>query len=222
MFLAAAVPARPGETLVEAGLGTGAAAIAVLTRVTATRLVGIERHGPHAALARRNAEANRLVGRLAVIEADIAALRPGDLAAAVPPPPYDHAFANPPYHEDGRARRGATASKSAAHAMPAGALAGWVASLAALLRDGGTATFIHRPEAMAELLAAMARAFGAIAVLPLAPAEGAPATRIVVQGRKSSRAPLRLLTPLVLHGPGGVHTSRAEAVLRHGEALDLS
>ena len=63
--------------------------------------------------------------------------------------------------------------------------------------------------------------FGDIAVFPLFPKKGEPATRIILQGRKGSRAGLRLLPGLVLHEQDGNYTAKAEAVLRGCEALDL-
>jgi tRNA1(Val) A37 N6-methylase TrmN6 len=42
-----------------------------------------------------------------------------------------------------------------------------------------------------------------------------------VQGRKGSRAGLRLLQGLVMHEADGRYTAKAEAVLRQGEAVKL-
>lgn len=222
MFLAAAVPAAPGQDLLEGGLGTGAAAIAVLRRVEDTRILGVERHPCHADLARRNAAENGLDDRLAVRQADIASLRAGDLTGTWPAPPFDHAFANPPYFETGRSRAGPSASRLAAHTMAAGELAGWIGRMNALLKPAGTLSVIHRPEALGELLSAMCGPMGSVIVLPLAARTGEPANRVLVQARKGSRAPLRLLAPLILHGPDGSPSAAAEAVLRHGRSIDLA
>jgi tRNA1(Val) A37 N6-methylase TrmN6 len=45
-----------------------------------------------------------------------------------------------------------------------------------------------------------------------------PATRLILRGRKGSRAPLTLAPPLILHA-GGRFTPRAEA-LHRGAALE--
>jgi tRNA1(Val) A37 N6-methylase TrmN6 len=47
------------------------------------------------------------------------------------------------------------------------------------------------------------------------------ATRIIVQGVKGSRAPVRLLPGLVLHGESEKFTGAAEAILREGAAFPL-
>ncbi len=86
----------------------------------------------------------------------------------------------------------------------------------------GRLTLIHRADCLGELLGLLQGRFGDVAVFPLFGKAGEPATRIIVQGRKGSRAGLRLLPGLVLHGPDGAYTADAEAVLRGGTALSLA
>jgi tRNA1(Val) A37 N6-methylase TrmN6 len=105
--------------------------------------------------------------------------------------------------------------------MGAEGLAAWVRFFATFAASKGRFTLIHRAEALSELLVLLDGRFGNIAVFPLFPKEGEPATRIILQGRKGSRAALRLLPGLVLHEQDGSYTAKAEAVLRGGEALDL-
>jgi tRNA1(Val) A37 N6-methylase TrmN6 len=92
---------------------------------------------------------------------------------------------------------------------------------AATTAPKGLLTLIHRPESLGELLHLLEGRFGDIAVFPLFPKDGAAAVRIIVQGRKGSRAGLGLLPGLVLHHADGSYTAEAEAVLRGGEGLDL-
>jgi tRNA1(Val) A37 N6-methylase TrmN6 len=93
------------------------------------------------------------------------------------------------------------------------------------LRPGGWLTLICLAEGLPEVLAAMAGRLGSAAVLPLAPREGRPALRVLVQARKGGRAPFRLLPPFVIHqgathdGDRESYTPAANAVLR--EAGDL-
>ena len=60
-----------------------------------------------------------------------------------------------------------------------------------------------------------------IAVFPLFSKRDEPATRIIVQAKKGSRAGLSLLPGLLLHEDDGRYTAEAEAVLRKGEPLRL-
>jgi tRNA1Val (adenine37-N6)-methyltransferase len=62
-------------------------------------------------------------------------------------------------------------------------------------------------------------------VLPLAPRDGRPPPRLILQAKKGGRAPFRLLPPFVLHA-GAAHdgdresyTPQAKAVLREAGSL---
>ncbi len=132
---------------------------------------------------------------------------------------YDHVMANPPYHAEGSVRT--APERAAAHVMKQGDLEAWLRFLVRMMAPKGTLTLIHLPERLPHLLSLLEDRCGGISVFPLFPAEGAAATRIIVQAKKGSRAPLRLLPGLVLHTPDGAYTRVAEAVLREGEGLDL-
>ena len=56
-----------------------------------------------------------------------------------------------------------------AHAAPPARWRAWVKTAARLLRPRGTLTLIWRADGLADVLAALAPAFGAVAVLPVHP-----------------------------------------------------
>lgn len=221
MFLAASIPATPGEHVFEAGIGTGAVALALAARVGDLTVTGVERDPAHAALAGANAGRNGLADRVRVLDLDIADATSARLRGEGLATPFDHAFANPPYYDAERSRPPRSSSRRAAHIGASGDLGLWVARMADLVRGGGTVTLIHRAEALADLLAAMTGRVGGPTVMPLSPGADTPASRIIVQGVKGSRAAPRLLPPLVLHGSDGAYTAEVDAVLRHAAALDL-
>jgi tRNA1(Val) A37 N6-methylase TrmN6 len=106
--------------------------------------------------------------------------------------------------------------------MAAADLDVWGRFMARMVAPGGTATMIHKAEALGAVLAAFSNRFGALRVLPLHPRAEAPANRILVQGAKGSRATLVLLPAFVVHGAGQAFRPEAEAILRDGAALPLS
>ena len=55
VLLAASVPARPGQSVLDLGCGAGAAALCLAARVGGLRLAGLERQADYAELARANA-----------------------------------------------------------------------------------------------------------------------------------------------------------------------
>lgn len=80
---------------------------------------------------------------------------------------------------------------------------------------------VHRADRLDALLAAFSERAGGIVVFLLWPSEGADAKRVIVAARKGSAAPTRLARGLVLHTNSGGYTEAAEAVLRHGAAVDI-
>ena len=133
VLLAAFVPARRDEKVLEAGCGSGAAFLCLAARVPGLHVVAVEREPAMAMLARDNAAANGVDA--AVTEGDVA-----DVALARRLGPCDHVLANPPYWPGGTPPPGAV-RRAATHESGAG-LAAWVAFLVAALRDRGTISLV--------------------------------------------------------------------------------
>ena len=217
VLLAAAAPVRAGERVLDAGAGVGVVGLCLATRVSGARVTLVEKQPELVSLAGRNVVRNDMQDRVDVVEADVTGSARALMMAGLGP----ETFANPPFHVEGQGRRPRNAIKAAAHAMPAGHLARWVAFAARVARPDGTLTIIHRADAMTELLGRVDGRFGALNVLPIHPRAGAPASRILVQGKKGSRAPLTLLPGLILHGDDNQFRPNVAGILRHGEALNL-
>jgi tRNA1(Val) A37 N6-methylase TrmN6 len=221
VLLAAAVAACAGEQVLDIGAGVGVVGLAVARRLPHVRVALIEREPGLAALARENIVRNALADRVHLIEADI--LRPlrenPELATGAES--FDHVVANPPYHIEGHGTASDDPAKAGANAMPGGALDRWVRFMAAMARPGGSATLIHRADALGGILIALEGRFGGALVLPIHPREGEPASRVLVQAIKGSRAPLAVLAGLVLHKSDHGFRPEVEAVLRGGAGLPL-
>ena len=219
VWLAAAVPAQPGERVLDAGAGVGVAGLCLLARVPQLKVTAVEIDAGLCALAVANAARNGLDASFSVVEADVTAPAKALIAKGLTREGYDHVIANPPFHVAGTVRPAPDPGRAVAHVMGDGALEGWVRFLAAFAAPKGRLTLVHRPDSLTMLLKLLERRFGDITVFPLFPRAGLPATRIIVQGTKGSRAGLSLLPGLVLHEADGRYTDAAEAVLRGGEAL---
>jgi tRNA1(Val) A37 N6-methylase TrmN6 len=171
------------------------------------------------ALADKNAERNGVSANFTIINADVMGSAKAHRAAGLVREGYDHVIANPPFYAEGSVRVAPDKARATAHVMGVGALAAWVRFLGSNAAPKGRLTLIHRAEALGELLRLLEGRFGDVTVFPLFPKRGDPASRIIVQGRKGSRAETKLLQGLVLHEADGSYTEAAEAVLRGGEAL---
>lgn len=211
VLLAAFVPARAGEAVVEAGCGSGAAFLCLAARVRRLRIAAVEREPAMAALARENAATNGVDAT--VTDGDVA-----DVALARRLGPCDHAMANPPYWPGGTPPPGAV-RRAATHESGTG-MGEWVAFLVAALRERGTISLVLPAARFDVGIAALQRSgCGSVLLLPVAPRAGDPAKRVLIRGRRGGRAPARLLPPLVLHSEDGRFTHAAEDVLRRAAAL---
>jgi tRNA1(Val) A37 N6-methylase TrmN6 len=106
-----------------------------------------------------------------------------------------------------------------AHVLGQGGLESWLRAALALLRPGGLLAMIHRADALDDILRALKGRLGGLEILPIFPREGRAAIRVVVRGRKGSKAPLSLLPGLALHTEDGRFTPTAEALHRRGLGL---
>lgn len=217
VMLAAGVPARPGQSVLELGCGAGVAALCLAARVPGLRLTGVELQAGYAALAARNGTEAGIAFEVAT--ADLRAL-PAPLRRRA----FDHVMANPPFFDRRRSREADDPGREVAHGGPT-PLADWVNVAARRLGSGGWFTLIQRIERLPEVLGALDHRLGSVTVLPLAGRAGRRADRFVLRARKGGRAPFRLAAPLILHdGPrhlqdGEDYSAIARAVLRDAAAL---
>ena len=219
VFLAASVPAREGDQVLEAGCGVGVASLCLINRVPGVRVTGVELEPPLVDLAFENASRNGLADRARFIVSDI---RGGTDGSEIGQNSHAHVFANPPFFTSGRSRQSEDALRNRAHICERRDLDAWIRFLVSIAMPGGSVTVIHRAEGLADLLRLFHRRVGDCRVLPLFPRAAQPASRVIVQGIKGSKAPAVLLQGLVLHGEDGQFTPKVQGVLRHGDALEVA
>jgi len=220
ILLAAATPAKAGEHAIDIGSGVGAAGLALAARVPGLAVTLVEIDPALAALAEENVRRNGFADRVHALADDVMASTRA-LAAAGLPGAADRVLMNPPFNDPATSNASPDAARRLAHLSAAG-IGPWLRSAGRLLRARGTLTLIWRADGLADLLAALARGFGAVTVQPVHPRPGEAAIRVLVRATKGSRAPLALLPGLLLADADGRPTDEAEAVLRHGAALPLA
>lgn len=217
VLLAAAAPALAHGLIVDAGSGVGAVGLALAQTNPGAMVALLEKNATVAALARANIGLNALETRVRLVEADLFDVakrkREGLTEAA------DLVVTNPPFLTAGQTRVSPDADRAMAHMLDEGGVGKWLRACLAMLRSGGDFVAIHRADALADLLAAIEGRAGAVSVFPVFPRAGEQATRVILRGRKGSKAPLSLLPGLVLHGPDGGFTPLAEDIHRAGRRI---
>ncbi|MFO1141353.1 MAG: methyltransferase [Amaricoccus sp.] len=218
VVLAAFVPARPGERVLDLGCGAGSAGLCLAARIPGIELHGLELQPGYADLARRNAAENGLA--MTVHEGDLRH-PPAALRRMV----FDHVLANPPFHRPDDTAA-ADPGRDLANREGEASLADWIAAGLRRLAPGGSLALVQRTGRLGEILAALAGVAGGVEILPIASRAGQPARRLLLRARKGSRAPISLCTPLTFHAgsaherDGESYTAEAQRVLRDmGELL---
>ena len=210
VLLAASLPARAGERVVEAGTGAGAALLCLCARVQGVTALGLEQDAVLAALAAANARENGFAG-MEVACRDVESWR----ADA----PFDHAMANPPWH-DPASTESPDQGRRAAKVASDGLVGRWASALGRGLRRRGSLTMILPAAHLAQGAGALVAAGCAEqSLMPLWPRAGVPAKLILLRGTKDGRGHCQVLPGLVLHETDGRFTEAAERILRGGAAL---
>ncbi|WP_246785168.1 methyltransferase [Bradyrhizobium sp. S69] len=211
MLLAAATPAQPGHRVVDFGAGVGAAGLAVARRVADIRLVLVEIDAALAQLARGNASSNAIVADTIVL--DVSAGIEAFTAAGLAPDSADVVLMNPPFNDPARHRASPDKAREIAHVATEATLDTWIHAARRTLKSGGALTLIWRADGIAEVLAALDRGFGSLAILPVHGEPSAPAIRLIIRAIKGGRAPTRLHAGLMLNDERGAPNERVQEIL---------
>lgn len=208
VMLAAAVPARMGDEVLELGAGVGTASLCLAARVAGCLVFGAEIDPAFVELANANARAN---GAQAWFDrADVFDL-PKSLKRE-----FAHVLCNPPFHD---ASGEASPDPAKDRALRGGRLGDWLVACVKRTKVGGTFSTIIRADRLSEALSHLP--LRGVSILPLWPRERVPAKRVIVQVLKGSGAAPALLPGMVLHDATGAYTPEADAVLRDGASLAL-
>ena len=211
VMLAAAVPAKSGDTVLDAGCGVGGASFCLLWRVPDIRLTGVDWHDDYVDLARQNNELNK--AHADFLSADIRNYQPEKT--------FDHVMMNPPYFEAGRHVPSPDPARAQAngHQDEDLSLDDWVKAAHRLVKSNGSFTIIYPASGIDKIIKAIGKKFGAVEIIPLWQRAGHEARRVIIRAIKDRQTPARILPGLTLHKEDGSYTIEADAVLRDGNKI---
>jgi tRNA1(Val) A37 N6-methylase TrmN6 len=224
MLLAAATPIRPGDRVVDFGAGVGAAGLAVARRANAIkpgiRLVLVEIDARLAGLARDNAASNAIPADVAVL--DVTSNAEAFAAAGLAPDSADVVLMNPPFNDSARHRVSPDKAREIAHVATGSTLEGWIHAARRILKSGGVLSLIWRADGLSEVLAALDRGFGSLAILPVHGEVRAPAIRVLIRAIKGGKAPTQLYTAVLLNDESGMPNKEVQEILMGRGLLPLA
>ena len=205
VLIAAAVPAKAGDHVLELGSGAGIASLCLAARVPGVNIVGVELDPELVVMSNSNAKRNAMHDRVKFVEGDV-------LRGAIDGVPFYHVFFNPPFHPD----TGQVSPSAERDRATRGDVGQWMKRALRLVASEGTVTAIIRADRVDEIDAGDRSP----TVLPLLPRIGEAAKRVIVHvtaGATGTRTP----PEFVLHESDGRPTPEAEAVLRHAGAIAI-
>jgi tRNA1(Val) A37 N6-methylase TrmN6 len=220
MLLAAATPARSGDRVVEFGAGVGAAGLAVAKRVAGIKLVLVEIDEGLAELARGNAVSNAIAADLIVLDVTSG---PGAFeTAGLSVDSADVVLMNPPFNDSARHRASPDKARASAHVATPATLESWIHASRRILKSGGVLAMIWRADGIAEVLAALDRGFGSLAIVPVHADATSPAIRLLVRAIKGGKAPTRVEPALILNDEFARPNQKAQDILAGNGILPLA
>lgn len=217
ILLAAAIQAKPGDRVLDAGFGVGAGGLCLAKRLARVSVIGVEIQQMLCDLALRNIQANGMEDRVSLIAGDI-----NDPALAPLTGPVDQIMTNPPFFEASQGQQSPNASKDQAHRESDLTLAQWIKACRRFLKHKGMLTIIFPADRLDDLLTSLNPHFGNIQILPLWPSNDGlrPAKRVLVNARLGVKTPLRLMPGLVLHDGDG-YSEKVERILQGNGSISI-
>ena len=148
LLLAEFAEVRHYERVCDLGTGCGILPLLFHRTAPAPTVDAVECSAQAAALARYNALQNGLQDRISVYEEDWRSL-------TLPAGAYDRVVCNPPYFPANSGKAALSPDRRLARQEQGNTLADVTAAAARLLRNGGHLVLCHRPERLADVLAAL-------------------------------------------------------------------
>lgn len=213
VLLAAAIPAKQGQRVLDMGCGTGAVSLCLQARVGGLEIDGFDINSEHIELAVKSTVANGFDYPCRFTVRDVSEWKS--------PIPYDFVVANPPFFDEKAYCSSPFAGKNAAHATSD--LESWVACARRNLTENGHFILIFPTDRLEILKQSMTGYFSSISLFYLQSKVKVPPNRVILtaSGQKSAENKLFEAGSILVHAETGGYTPEAEAAIRHAKAIHI-
>ena len=199
---------------IDLGCASGAAMLLLLERAPKLSMTGLEIVPEAAALARENMALNGFSDRSEIVTGDIREYRSLFRAGS-----FELLVCNPPYFPQKSGALPADAQRAAARSELLCTLPELCRAAAFLLKTGGRACFVHRPERLSELLVCLTQAGLEPKRLRLVCRDAFSAPSLVlVEGRRGGRPGLTVEPVLPLQNPDGSESAEYRRIYHRTES----
>ncbi len=212
VLLASCVPSEARIRVLEAGAGAGVVSLAVAKRNEAAFVEAIEIEPFNVQLAKKNIARNDLADRVQIHLGDLCDPITKLEILGFQRNSYDFVIGNPPFYNEGETRVSTNPLRLRARRALEDDLENWVRFMTAMAAPKGVFSMIHRAERLDDLFNLLNGRFGGLRILPIHSKPSCAANRVLIQGVKGSRAPLKLLPGLTLHDEAGGYVPEVKAL----------
>ena len=200
-----------GVRAAELGAGCGAVSLLAASRGRFDTIDGYELQESACAIFERNIVLNGLSCRVQAVHADIRAL-PAELSGRC-----DCVFSNPPYMKTGAGKVCRSSERQIARHETAGDIFDFCRAAAFLLKHGGEAVFVYRPDRACDLLDAMRKSGVEPKRLTPVCADPSHAPSVLLVSGKKGASPGLFYTPsFFIAGPDGEKTDDYNKLMKEG------
>jgi tRNA1Val (adenine37-N6)-methyltransferase len=209
VLLARFIRPRARARIIELGAGCGVISLIAAALYQPRELIAVELQPELADLIPRNAARNRL-DSVRALTADLRARS----IRGLQPASFDYAIANPPFRAAGSGRESPLPGRRIARGGGGANLADFIAAAARYLKSGGTLGVVFVAARAAELIGELRhRRLEPRRMQTIHPAEGRPATAIMIEARKDAGAELVIEPSLIMYAAPGILSTQARAML---------
>lgn len=217
VFLSACVYPRKNEFILDVGSGIGAIGILLCVREKENLpfdMIALEKERFLSEISERNASLNKVSTFFTPFCYDLKSISRDILERS-----FDQVITNPPFFDGTMVSPHALKARSNHPSNVS--FEDWIDFCIKRLKPFGVLTLIIPPYRLSSVLKICDERVGNLRIYPLWQRAEAQAKRLLIQGIKARKSPLKLLSGLVLHNSDHTFTSEARGVLWEGKRLCL-